>query len=289
MQTVAFCECEPYCRAVLKKHWPEVPCYDDVRELTADRLARDGITDIDVICGGFPCVDISVAGRSGAGLTGERSGLWREFARLVGEIRPRYAIIENVPNLLSGSDVVDTAEGSHVVTWMGRILGDLASMRYDAEWYSLRASDIGAPHRRDRIWITAYPERSDLRDESGWRDGESRSDPSEPANDGTQESLAHANRPRLEGWLRRGLQECSGERTAGSGGASELAGAWLAEPEVGRVAYGVPARTHRLRALGNAVVPQIPEIIGRAIMRATDGAELEDEHEGISILSSNAP
>ena len=93
MQTVAFCEIEPYCRAVLRKHWPNVPCYEDVRNLTADRLRADGIS-IDVICGGFPCQDISTAGK-GAGLAGERSGLFYEIARLVGELGPRYVILEN--------------------------------------------------------------------------------------------------------------------------------------------------------------------------------------------------
>src|SRR5690349_21944966 len=98
MRTVAFCECEPYARAVLAKHWPSVPCYPDVRELTANRLAADGIS-VDVICGGFPCTDISSAGDR-EGITGEQSGLWFEYARLVGELRPRFVIVENVADLL---------------------------------------------------------------------------------------------------------------------------------------------------------------------------------------------
>src|SRR5437868_12864822 len=112
MRTVAFCEIEPYARAVLRKHWPNVPCYDDVRTLTADRLNADGIVP-DVICGGFPCQDISVAG-SGAGLDGARSGLWSEYARLIGEVRPRFVIVENVAALL--------ARG------LGRVLSDLAAL-----------------------------------------------------------------------------------------------------------------------------------------------------------------
>jgi site-specific DNA-cytosine methylase len=110
-KTVAFCEIEPFPRKVLAKHWPEVPCYHDVRGLTAKRLAADGIA-VDVICGGFPCQDISLAGR-GAGMAGERSGLWSEFARLIGELRPRYAIVENVSALLSRG--------------LADVLGDLAS------------------------------------------------------------------------------------------------------------------------------------------------------------------
>lgn len=117
-ETVAFCEIEPYCRAVLTKHWPEIPIYEDVRKLTAANLAADGIA-VDVICGGFPCQDISLAGK-GAGLAGERSGLWRDYARLIGELRPQFVIVENVAALLSRG--------------LGDVLGDLAAIGYDAEW-----------------------------------------------------------------------------------------------------------------------------------------------------------
>jgi DNA (cytosine-5)-methyltransferase 1 len=100
-ETVAFCEIEPYPRAVLKKHWPNVPIYEDVRTLTAERLAADGIA-VDVICGGFPCQDISVAGKQAGMDGGTRSGLWSEIARLVGELRPRFVFVENVASLLVG-------------------------------------------------------------------------------------------------------------------------------------------------------------------------------------------
>jgi DNA (cytosine-5)-methyltransferase 1 len=146
-KTVAFCEIEPFPRRVLAKHWPEVPCYHDVRELTADQLAADGI-GIDVICGGFPCQDISFAGK-GAGLAGERSGLWSEYARLIGELQPRYAIVENVSALLSRG--------------LADVLGDLAALGYDAEWHCIPASAVGAPHRRDRIWIIAHANGSEWR------------------------------------------------------------------------------------------------------------------------------
>ena len=149
METVAFCEIEPFPRAVLKKHWPEVLCYEDVRTLTAARLAADGINEIDVICGGFPCQDLSLAGRM-VGMDGTRSGLWSEIARLIGELRPRYAIMENVANLLSGP-------AGRSGEWFGRVLGDLASLGYDAEWHCIPAGNLGAPHERDRVWIVAYP------------------------------------------------------------------------------------------------------------------------------------
>jgi DNA (cytosine-5)-methyltransferase 1 len=256
MRTVAFCEIDPYCRAVLRKHWPDVPVYDDVRTLTAARLAAD-VGDatgagslsgaqsrihcreegagprhaqperrgIDVICGGFPCQDISVAGK-GAGLAGERSGLWSEYARIIGEIRPKFIIVENVAALLHRG--------------LGDVLGDLAALGYDAEWHCIPASAIGAPHRRDRLWIVAYP----------------------------VEAMAHPN-GRNQHWRGGPLQ-------MGWGGlAREIAKdgdigrtQWGAEPDVGRVAHGIPARVDRLCGLGNAVVPQIPEIIGRAIMNA---------------------
>jgi len=140
-ETVAFCEIEEFPRRVLAKHWPNVPCYDDVRTLTSERLAADGIA-IDVICGGFPCQDISFASDAGKGLAGERSGLWREYARLVGELRPQFVLVENVSALL-GRGIAD-------------VLADLAALGYDAEWHCIPASAIGAPHPRDRVWIVAY-------------------------------------------------------------------------------------------------------------------------------------
>ena len=136
MRTVQFVECDPFCRAVLAKHWPHVPCHDDIRTFHA----AAGFAD--VICGGFPCQDISNAG-AGAGLSGERSGLWAHYRRLIGEVRPQFAIVENVSALLHrGLDAV---------------LGDLAALGYDAEWHCIPAATVGAPHRRDRIWIVAYP------------------------------------------------------------------------------------------------------------------------------------
>lgn len=139
MKTVAFCEIEPFPRAVLAERWPEVPCYDDVRTLTAERLHADGIVP-DVVCGGFPCQDISLAGR-GAGLAGERSGLFYEIARLVSELRPKWLLLENVAALRSRG--------------LEAVLGELSALGYDAQWHCVPASAVGAPHRRDRIWIVA--------------------------------------------------------------------------------------------------------------------------------------
>ena len=220
-ETVAFCEINPFCRQVLAKHWPKVPIYEDITDLTAERLAADGIS-VDVICGGFPCQDLSRAG-SKAGIGGERSGLWDEYARLICELQPRFCIVENVSGLLDGG--------------MGTVLGDLAAMGYDADWGCLRASEFGLPHARERVWIVAYP-ASLGQPEPGhiWQVASHRA----PRRDWQATDAVDA--------LRRG-----------------------AVPALCREHDGRPRRMDlpRLTALGNAVVPQIPEAIGRAILTAT--------------------
>ena len=250
-RTVAFCEIDPYCRRVLAKHWPEVPIYDDVRTVSADRLRADGIA-VDVICGGFPCQDISSAGK-GAGLAGERSGLWREYARIIGELRPRYVIVENVAALLYRG--------------LDDVLGDLATLRYDTEWHCIPASAVGAPHRRDRVWIVAYTEGNRWPERGAWNIGrgdiaERRiNEPAGTSASGGASVVADANstqRQRMRGPI--GIRQ----EYADAG----RSGWWEVEPDVGRVAHGVPSRVDRLRALGNAVVPQIPELIGRAILQS---------------------
>ena len=245
-KTVAFCEIEPYPRAVLARHWPGVKQYEDVRTLTGTRLDTDGIS-IDVITGGFPCQDISAAGKQAGIDDTTRSGLWSEIARLAGEIRPRFVIVENVAALLSGPS---KQRGG----WFGRVLGDLAEIGYDVRWDCIPASYVGAPHRRDRVWIVAYAqreqlvERSDV-DEIGRWPGKA-----EQARVGCRQgdvAYDHSERFRAE-------QAGRGEFADG--------GWWRVEPDVGRVAHGVPDRAHRLKALGNAVVPKIPELIGYAIL-----------------------
>lgn len=133
-----FCEIDPFCRSILKKHWPHVPVFEDVRELGWDCPA------VDVLCGGFPCQDVSCAGKKAGIKEGTRSGLWIEYMRLIKEIHPKYAIIENVRGLLScGIEIV---------------LEDLAAFGYDAEWEVLPAAAFGAPHHRERVFIVAYPD-----------------------------------------------------------------------------------------------------------------------------------
>jgi len=245
MRTVAFCEIEPYCRAILKKHWPDVPCYDDVRTLTGERLRADGVIP-DVICGGFPCQDISTAW-VGPGLAGERSGLWGDYLRLICEIRPRFIIVENVSALLNRG--------------LDQVLGQLAEVGYDAEWHCIPASAVGAPHIRDRIWIVAHPNSEQHESDCASHRRE--------AAEGLHARMEDSMRVR-----RDQVEQSEPSRAPGEGAISAALHAsitggrqgWEPEPNVGRVADGVPRRVDRLRGLGNAVVPQIPQIIGEAIM-----------------------
>jgi DNA (cytosine-5)-methyltransferase 1 len=259
-ETVAFCEIEPFPRRVLAKHWPEVPCYHDVRELTAARLAADGIA-VDVITGGFPCQDLSSAGAQ-AGIKGERSGLWSEIARLVSEIGPKFVIVENVAALLEGE------RGA----WFGRVLGDLAAIGYDAEWHCIPSSAVGAPHTRDRVWIVANPK--------GERQPEERP----------------VRLHQLKEWLPsrceefRAFADTSSERVPRSvsetlsrlprlsrlihvGGAeAEVHGPDLPEPLIWGSRDGIPDWVDRLKGVGNTVNPVIPELIGRAILQSRKDA-----------------
>lgn len=263
-ETVAFCEIEEFPRRVLAKHWPEVPCYHDVRDLTADTLRRDGIA-VDVICGGFPCQDISLAG-DGAGLDGERSGLWSEFARLIGELGPRYVLVENVAALLSRG--------------LDRVLRDLASLGYNAEWHCIPASALGAPHRRDRIWIVGYAagigRQGGSEPVGRGESGKPRVLP-EPARNGhgiSRGSLANADRIHVQRLITciPHKEVRQGSIGGPTGPRRDGFGWWSTEPNVGRVANGIPDRAHRLKGLGNAVVPQIPELIGRAILESRRAA-----------------
>jgi len=217
--TVAFCEIEPFPRRVLAKHWPEVPCYGDIRTLNAATLHRDGI-EIDAICGGFPCQDVSTAGVR-AGLAGERSGLWGEYLRLIGELRPRVVFVENVTGLLS--------------LGMGTVLGDLAEIGYDAHWDVISAEALGACHKRERVWITAYPLRI--------------------GQQGQGRSIKSSNPATAE------YREI--DRT-------EHVLGWPTKPAIRRGDDGVSRKLDRsrLKALGNAVVPQIPELLGRAYLES---------------------
>jgi DNA (cytosine-5)-methyltransferase 1 len=237
-ETVAFCEIEPFCRRVLAKHWPNVRQYEDVRTLTADTLRRDGIA-VDVICGGFPCQDISLAGIGRKGLAGERSGLWSEIARISSELRPEYIFLENVSALLGNG--LDT------------VLGDLAALGYDAEWHCLQASRVGAPHDRDRVWIIAYRDKI-----------------------GRVLTGQHIDR---EYALQAGCQWHTSAPNSGWGDVQRWFGALIqdgygrdADSSTDGVVDGLSQELDEIAAHGNAVVPQVVCLIGRAILEARAAA-----------------
>lgn len=138
--TVFQVESDPFCQQVLTKNWPSVARYGDIREVDFGELEAP-----EVLCGGWPCQNHSRASRHRSGVGGEKSGLWAEFARAIGELRPNYVVMENVPGLYMG---------------LGDVLGDLAAGGYDAEWECLPAAAFGAPHLRARVWILAYPSGS---------------------------------------------------------------------------------------------------------------------------------
>lgn len=262
-ETVAFCEIEPFPRRVLAKHWPEVPQYHDVTKLTGDILARDGIT-VDVITGGFPCQDISTAGKQAGMGAGTRSGLWSEIVRLVGELQPSFVIVENVAALLAGPS---EQRGG----WFGRVLGDLAECGYDAEWENIPASALGAPHRRERVWLVAYDNKTTSASHYDERRKQVTQNRSKiwPFAGSSSQALADANSNNEQGQQPCGFdaQGWSGQITGPPGPLlASIGRQWRVEPNVGRVANGVPARAHRLAGLGNAVIPQIPELIGHAIL-----------------------
>jgi DNA (cytosine-5)-methyltransferase 1 len=207
-QTAAFCEIDPFCRRLLNRRWPTTPVYDDIRQLNQRRLHHDGINRIDIICGGYPCQPFSVAGRR-RGESDPRH-LWPEMYRLIREIRPRWVVCENVDG--------------HVECGLDAVLSDLETAGYACWPFVIPACAVGAPHRRDRVWI-----------------------------------IAHAAGVGLEGPLGPDARQSSEELSA------ETVWRELPAPFTFGSDDGVPFLVDRLRSLGNAVVPQIPELIGRSI------------------------
>jgi len=326
LDIVGFCEIESYAQKVLKKNFPGVPIYEDIKKLRGDEFH-----EIDLITGGFPCQDISSAGR-GAGIKeGTRSGLWFELLRVIGDIRPRFALIENVPML--------TVRGGT------RVIADLADIGYNAEWTIISARDVGARHLRKRIWIVAYPRKERLSRKfsgtSGRKDILADSDStrrrerrraesvqetfnssecdSEKVSNTTVKGLQRPIRKEYEGVRERPAKRSGdisdtnsrrlerssqkerktryvvrGGRKGSQGDVSdsdsiglswgennrsdgdldnegpsilcderqtEWSNIWSVEPNVGRVANGVPSRVDRLKGLGNAIVPQVAALI----------------------------
>ena len=247
-QTVAFCEQDAFCQAVLRKHWPEVPIYDDVRTINTDGLGR-----IDIICGGFPCQPWSVAGEQ-RGAEDDRD-LWPVMASLIEKLRPRWVVGENVRGFVNQP------------LGLQRSLSDLESLGYQTAPFVIPACAVDAPHRRDRVWIVAHT--AQLQRDGGREHPEPRErQVSQSRQRGGADDMADADDTRLQGRheagdisRKRARQNKQLERCRDGKGPT-----WLPEPGVGRVANGVSRRVDRLKALGNAVVPQVVEQIGRAIM-----------------------
>ena len=242
VRPVAYCEVDRYCQSVLLSRQadgalPRAPVWDDVRTLRGDQLPS-----VDIIYGGFPCQDISVAGRGG-GLEGERSGLYWQVLRLVSEVAPGFVFLENVSAIRTRG--------------LRQVVGSLAELGYDCRWTLVSAAEVGAPHLRSRWFLlAAHTERLELRDEQGWGGGARRKGSPFLGHDGSSQSLADADHSRLEGRDGGILCECADERSPRPSRGPRLGGDWWEiEPDVGRVAHGVPDRVDRLRGLGNAVVP----------------------------------
>lgn len=185
---------------------------------------------VDVISGGFPCQDISAAGK-GAGIDGARSGLWSEMARIIDEVRPSYVFVENSPMLVGRG--------------LTRVISDLTEMGYDAEWARFSASNFGAPHQRDRIWIVAHA--SGIRLEEKWITGRSCEEISNPGRDRSDVSNSKGS-----GWEQTRKSESRSAQRIGRCGIKWSW--WSAEPQLGRVANGVAHRVDRLKAIGNGQV-----------------------------------
>ena len=258
-------EIDEYATKILQKHWPKVHRQRDIRECNSGNLER-----VDCIIGGFPCQDISYAGR-GAGLAGERSGLFFEAVRLVRELQPRAVVLENVAALLTRG--------------LDRVLGTLAEIGYDAEWHCIPAAAVGAPHIRDRVFVLAHAQRNGRKQRRTERKGqqrgsalvkpgayvadtncercsEGRCSESGCRPSGCGSSLANSN-----------IKSMERQRTESVGTSEKLrdvsnGGWWQIEPAMGRVAHGVPSRVDRLRCLGNAIVPQVAEVVAKMTLEA---------------------
>jgi len=254
-ETVAFVEREPFCQSILRKHWPEVPIHNDITTFIPEPGSAD------VVCGGFPCQDISTAGKQAGIHHGTRSGLFYELIRVIRLVRPQFVILENVSAILSNG--LDT------------VLGELAEAGFDAEWACIPASAVGACHRRDRWWLVAYANSlhskrwraaGDLVGATGTGkvDGQKRERDGNAADDcGATASNANSERSqRLRSEL--GLQQSARQIALGWSHQPRMPESdwrcFVSEPVLRRGDDGFSNRVDRLKALGNAVVPQVAMI-----------------------------
>ncbi len=298
METVAFCEIEKFPSDVLNKHWPMIPNLGDITKLTGEEI-YERVGKIDVICGGFPCQSVSVAGKREGFENKSKSGLWYEYKRLIEEIKPRWIIIENVRNLLN----IGFAE----------VIKDLCDLGYDAEWEVISARSVGARHLRERIWIVAYPHGEFLREQSvGKQKCETETVSgvvSKKARD-----LANADSERLEGLrgLRKASKVCAQEKASPcdrrdisntdmprlwptfatteeaqwwwAKATACISAKWEARPSFRGVVDGLSARMERrrrkrIKALGNSIVPQIAYLIGKRIVEVEGASWVKEIKE----------
>ncbi len=218
-KTVAFCEKDPYCKLLLQKHWKGVTIHDDIKKLEA----KDIKEPIDILTGGFPCQPYSVAGKQKG--TGDDRYLWPDMFRIIKEVKPTWIIAENVRGIINIQDgvVFET------------VCTDLESEGYEVQAFIIPAAGVGAPHKRERVWIVANSRRT-LRERTEFT--------GKNENEIGKEATNKHQRSSRATW-----------------------GSWLTEPTMGRVVNGLPGRAHRLRGLGNAIVPQIAEQIAMAIWK----------------------
>lgn len=233
-ETVAFVEREPFCQSVLRKHWPTVPIHNDICKFQPERYSAD------VVCGGFPCQDISLAGKQAGIKEGTRSGLFYELIRIIRMVEPRYIVLENVAAITTNG--LDT------------VLGELAEAGFDAEWACIPASAVGACHQRDRWWLVAYAKGTRTWEHQphsrGQRDGEGLLadwHPDQEISITSNTSSARLQRQKHSEW-RITQQLCPDWRR------------YLSEPVLRRGDDGLSSQVDRIKALGNAVVPQVAAI-----------------------------
>ena len=272
-KTTGFCEIDPFCQKVLKKHWPDVPIYEDVRN-----FHHDGT--VDIITGGYPCQPFSVAGQR----KGEKDDrhLWPEMFNCIKKYRPSWVIGENV--------------AGHINMGLDSVLSDLESEGYGTRVFVIPACAVDAKHRRNRVWIVGHSQHNGSLTSKKTRrllDKSEKSRGQKPERESKRASSAPDNVANNDGGRCKGA--CTGTKkhdaticredvadtnntgreeqrraqpTQEAHKAAECGSQWSIEPDVGRVANGVPNRVDRLRALGNAVVPQIPYVLGTAILEA---------------------
>lgn len=249
-------EIDPFCQQVLAKHWPDVKRYSDVRECGSHNLEP-----VDVICGGFPCQPHSVAGQR-RGASDDRD-LWPEYRRIIEELKPAYIIGENVPGIIT--------------TILDQVLSDLEHLEYSCQPFIIPACGFDAPHKRDRVFIVAHsnaaqrwPQFTEGKRNQGGDDSDSLQRWQEISSGfgagGQTRLMGDSSGKGLEKWESQRINT-SKEQQAIIGASRKIGEWWTVEPGVGRVANGVPNRVDRLRALGNAVVPQVAEFIGRELMK----------------------